>query len=77
MDKRIEFADGKSAGVKACRYRAVSDIMIASTDIHLQVSNYEEVERQTRKTQYRLIQTMIAVLDDASLVGWRQSYRVK
>jgi len=35
---RIEIVDGKSAGVKAQGHRAVNDIMIASTDIHLQVN---------------------------------------
>ena len=32
---RIEIVDGKSAGVKAFRHRAVNDIMIASTDIFI------------------------------------------
>jgi hypothetical protein len=48
--KRIEIVDGKSAGVKAFRHRAVNDIMIASTDIFIfEVCEYDEFDRQTRK----------------------------
>ena len=67
---RIEIVDGKSAGVKAFRRRAVSDIMIASTDIFIfEVCEYDEFDRQTRNTQILTIQSVISVLDDVTLVG--------
>ena len=66
--KRIEIVDGKSAGVKAFRHRAVNDIMIASTDIFIfEVCEYDEFDRQTRNTQILTIQSVISVLDDVSL----------
>jgi hypothetical protein len=65
---RIEIVDGKSAGVKAQRRRAVNDIMIASTDIFIfEVCEYDEFDRQTRNTQILTIQSVISVLDDVQL----------
>jgi hypothetical protein len=67
---RIEIVDGKSAGVKAFRHRAVNDIMIASTDIFIfEVCEYDDFDRQTRNTQILTIQSVISVLDDVTLVG--------
>ena len=66
--KRIEIVDGKSAGVKAFRHRAVNDIMIASTDIFIfEVCEYDDFDRQTRNTQILTIQSVISVLDDVTL----------
>ena len=65
---RIEIVDGKSAGVKAFRHRAVNDIMIASTDIFIfEVCEYDDFDRQTRNTQILTIQSVISVLDDVTL----------
>ena len=67
---RIEIVDGKSAGVKAFRHRAVNEIMIASTDIFIfEVCEYDDFDRQTRNTQILTIQSVISVLDDVTLVG--------
>ena len=68
--KRIEIVDGKSAGVKAFRHRAVNDIMIASTDIFIfEVCEYDEFDRQTRKYSNIVYPDDFAVLDDVTLVG--------
>jgi hypothetical protein len=66
------------AGVKACptpcRQRYYDCVNRYSSSSKLIT---KKLKGKRVNTQYRLIQTMIAVLDDASLVGWRQSYRVK
>jgi len=44
--------------------------MIASTDIFIfEVCEYDEFDRQARNTQKLIIQSVIAVLDDVTLVG--------
>ena len=76
--KRIEIVDGKSAGVKACqtpcRQRYYDCVNRYSSSKYANTTN---LIGKRVNTQILTIQSVISVLDDATLVGWRQSYRVK
>ena len=73
-----DVVDGKFAGVKACRHRAVNDNYdCVNRYSSSKYANTTNLKGKRVNTQILTIQSVISVLDDASLVGWRQSYRVK